>query len=166
MRNDDVRVNHAMKLVAAIARYVFLIALVMVFLIGGFYVWQLIKEQAAKSLAPEVETISADTLEERYGLRVRLIAVTAGGGMIDFRLKIVDAEKAKQVLENPERIPSLFAVDKAVTLVAPSDLEQDIQLTDGGVFFILFGNSGGAVKPGSLVIVDFGDFQLEPIPAQ
>ena len=33
-------------------------------------------------------------LEERYGIRITLIGITAGGGMIDFRYKVIDADKA------------------------------------------------------------------------
>ncbi len=123
---------------------------------------------ARESSMPPVaaERLSADELEARYGLRVRLIGVTAGGGMIDFRLKILDAKKAGQLLLDPARKPSLIALDSDVVVTNPADLQEDPRLEDGGIFFVLFPNSGGAIQPGDEVIVAFGDLQLEPMPAQ
>jgi len=37
---------------------------------------------------------------------------------------------------------------------------------NGKVYYMLFGNSKGVVKPGSPISVAFGDLQVEPILAQ
>ena len=109
--------------------------------------------------------LSAAELEARYGLKVRLIGVTAAGGMVDFRLKILDPEKASQLLHEGGQLPTLYIPGQDVELAA-GDQEQKILLEEGGIFFILFPNSGGAVKPGEPVVVRFGELELEPIPAQ
>lgn len=114
--------------------------------------------------APEV--ISAGQLEARYGLRVRLIGVSAGGGMIDFRLKIIDVDKSRDFMQDPAHLPRLIAVESDTTLPAPGGLDEDIPWEEGGILFFLVPNSGGAIRPGSPVSVDFGDVQLEPIIAQ
>jgi hypothetical protein len=113
--------------------------------------------------------LSAAELEERYGLRLKLLAVTAGGGLIDFRLKIVDAEKAAQLLASPEHTPSLIVSGSDVPLSAPrpTDQNQDPKLKDDDVFIALIPNSDSVVKPGTAVVVTFGDLQLEqPVQAQ
>jgi hypothetical protein len=92
--------------------------------------------------------------------------VTAEGGLIDFRLKVIDVDKAKQVLSDPSKIPSLIVPEKGITLTVPQDSDQDLVLTEGGIVFFLIGNTGGAVQPGTQVIVSFDEFQLEPLPAQ
>ena len=115
---------------------------------------------------PAAERISAGELEERYGLRVHLIGVTAGGGMIDFRLKIVDAEKARHFLKDPANLPRLIVAETGAAPVAPEGMGDDINWDDGGILFTFFLNSGGAIEPGTPVIVEFGGVQLGPIPAQ
>lgn len=110
--------------------------------------------------------LTESQLEEQYGLRVRLIGVTAAGGMVDFRLKIVDAEKASQLLLDAKTVPSLVVKDSDVTLIAPLEAPEEARLQDGGVFFVLFSNSGGAVRPGTPVMVQFGDIQVGPFIAQ
>lgn len=121
--------------------------------------------QAAESLTA-VETISAQELEEQHGLRVRLIAVTAGGGMIDFRLKILDAEKAQHFLQDPANLPRLIAAETGTALMAPQGIGDDIQWEKDGILFFLVPNSGGAIKPGAPVAVEFGNVRLEPVLAK
>jgi hypothetical protein len=119
--------------------------------------------------APEqalAQTISAPVLEQEYGLRVTLIGVTAAGGMVDLRLQVLDAEKARPLLTDPARLPSLIVPGDDVTLSNPGSADPDLPVEDGRVFFVLFPNSGSAVKPGTSVIVAFGDLRLEPMTAQ
>ena len=111
-------------------------------------------------------TISESTLEQEYGLRVTRIGVTAAGGMIDFRLQVLDAGKARPLLTDPARLPSLVVPDGGATLTNPGSTDPDMQIEDGRVFFVLFPNTGSAVQPGTSVIVAFGDLRLEPMTAQ
>lgn len=141
-------------------------ALALVLLVGAVFAWRQWGSPEPAPTDSSAGTISALSLEQDYGLRLRLLAVTAGGGMVDFRLKILDAQKASQLLLDPHKAPQLVVPGKGVTLIAPPDPQQELKLEDGGVFFILFSNSGGAVQPGTPVIVSFGDLQLEPVPAQ
>jgi hypothetical protein len=119
--------------------------------------------------ATERVLVSAAELEERYGMRLKLVAVTAGGGLIDFRLKILDAEKAAQLLASPDHTPSLIVPGTDLALSAPraADENQDLRLKDDDVFIALIPNSNSLVKPGTALLVTFGDLQLEqPVQAQ
>jgi len=110
--------------------------------------------------------ISAQTLEQTYGVRVKLLAVTAAGGLVDLRLAIVDAAKAKTLLDNPDRFPTLRVGDEPVTLTAPEEGRTiAANLKDGGMIVILYPNIQGAVTPGAAVTVAFGDLYLAPISA-
>jgi len=141
---------------------VFLALLILVGVV--FYRTWATRQADTAGISPE--RISAEMLAERYGLQVRLIGVTAGGGMVDFRLKILDAEKAGQLLYNPDKALSLYVEESDTRLYMPADIQEETELVDGGVFLVLFPNSGGAVRPGTEVIVQFGEIQVEPIPAQ
>lgn len=129
----------------------------------GYRAWT---SRDADATPTATERISASELEERYGLGVRLIGVTAGGGMIDFRLKILDVDKARAFLQDPANLPRLIVAGSSGALMASQGVQDDIQWEEGGILFMLFPNSGGAIKPGTPVIVEFGSVQLEPVPAQ
>jgi hypothetical protein len=135
-------------------------------LLFAFIAWRVFKPSPAASATGAIEQITADGLAERYGLRVRLIGVTAGGGMVDFRLKVLDAVKAKPLLLDAERRPSLIVEKSGATLTSPGSADADLLIEDGGIIFTLFPNSGGAIRPGDKVIVAFGDLRLEPVAAQ
>jgi hypothetical protein len=139
------------------------IMLVLALSVLGYGMWNAMK------LGPTptgTELMSAAELEERHGLAVRLIGVTAGGGMVDFRLKIRDSEKAREFLQDPANLPRLIAAESGEALMATQALDDDVSWEEGGILTILFSNSGGLIQPGTPVIVEFGDVQLEPILAQ
>ena len=134
------------------------------FLVGlGFYY-----SPRAKSASPAAPVISQSTLESQYGLRVNLVAVTALGGMVDLRLKIMDGNKAKLLLEDQANFPALYVSDANLTLNASADdKSQGIRFDDGGNLFLLYPNAGNAVKPGTPVNVLFGNtIMLESVEAR
>jgi hypothetical protein len=108
--------------------------------------------------------VTQETLEQQYGLRVNLVALTAAGGMIDLRLKIVDGEKAKMLLQDKANFPALQLGKGGQILNASEDEKsQQIQFVDGGNLFLLYSNQGNVVRPGASVRILFGKTALEPI---
>jgi hypothetical protein len=115
--------------------------------------------------APAVN-ITQDELQQEYGLRTELVAVTAAGGFVDVRIRMVNGDKAKKLLSDKKNFPSL-AVGKRVILQAPEDVKsQEIKFGDDGTMFIMFPNSRGVVKPGTPVRILFGAIAVEPIDAR
>lgn len=146
---------------------VLLVAVVVVVVaLAGWQVFRVRQSGPAVSGQIIANTITASELAERHGLAVRLIGVTAGGGMIDFRLKILDAAKAQALLENPANLPRLIAAESGVELMAPEGLDDDIEWSENAILFNMYPNDGSVIKVGSPVIVKFGEFYLEPLPAQ
>ena len=112
-------------------------------------------------------TIDKNTLQEKYGIVVNLVAVTAGGGMVDVRFKFTEGAKAKLLLQNANNFPTLFVQNKNIILQVPeTGKPQNIQFDDDGGMFLLYPNAGSAVKAGENVTLVFGDIQLEPIQAK
>jgi hypothetical protein len=118
--------------------------------------------------APPADVLlSQSALEEQYGLRVNLIGVTAAGGMVDLRMKIVDGEKAKSLLQDKANFPVLYISKGHMTLNAPEDAKsQEIKFENDGNLFLLYPNTGNAVRRGARVIVVFGNTALEAIEAK
>jgi len=165
MNESTANLGLAQPRATRLIRYALPVAILLA-LVAAFFAYRAWTARPLASTPAASQVVSAAELEDRYGLRVRLIGVTAGGGMIDFRLKILDAEKARDFLGDPANLPRLIAVESGTTLVAPQGIDEDIPWEEGGILFFLVPNSGGAVQPGTPVSVVFGEVQLEPVIAQ
>ena len=111
--------------------------------------------------------ISQKMLEEEYGLRVNLIGVVAAGGMVDLRIKVLDASKAGQLLTDRSAYPKLMVEGSGSVLTTSNDgEEQKLELENGGLLVSLFPNVNNAIKPGVPVSVAFGKIRLEAILAR
>jgi hypothetical protein len=143
-------------------RYLIVVALLLV-LVMAFFAYRAWSTGGSSS---DSQLFSQEALEEQHGLQVRLIGVTGGGGLVDFRLKMIDAEKARQFLQDPDNLPVSLVTAEGTQMLAADSMDDDITWEDDGILFILLPNSVGEIQPGSPITVKFGDLQLEPIPAQ
>lgn len=131
------------------------------------------RAEATKSLAPvapqtakiKVELPPPSALETQYGIQITHIGLTASGGLVDCRFKVLDAVKAKALLGNPANAPMLIAGDKP-PLMAPHNALRGARFGQGQVFYILYPNLRSAIKPGVEVTVAMGEARLGPVTAQ
>jgi hypothetical protein len=137
-----------------------------ILLVVALFVNNAAKAVRPVSLPPSTTTISQSVLEQKYGLRVNLIGVTAVGGMVDLRLKMIDGEKAKLLLTDAKNFPALFSKTGITLNTDPDTKSQPIAFGSGNNLFLMYPNSGNAVTPGSPVTILFGDIALEPINAR
>jgi len=152
-----VRQYSARKLIFAIIGIIILFG----FAVYGFSLYRTFLDTAAiraRVIIPQSE------LQEKYGLNISLVAVTAGGGMVDVRLKFLAGAKARNLLQDAGSFPTVWVPRKGVTLqMSEADRPQKIQFDDNGNLFLLYPNAGSAVKSGDMVNLVFGNVQLEPI---
>ncbi len=112
-------------------------------------------------------TISVKTLEERYGIRLRLLAVTALGGMVDLRYMIMDQAKATALAEYLGAIELVDDESGATLKMATGHgMHRNDRIEDGQLNFHFFANAGNAIKTGNPVTVVIGPVRLEAIDAQ
>ncbi|MFN2197041.1 MAG: hypothetical protein ACK2UW_13065 [Anaerolineales bacterium] len=137
-----------------------------VMLLIGFFAYRGAQKPEAPAGSPQMTTISQSALEENYGLRVQLLAVTGAGGLVDLRLQIADAEKARAFLDDPANFPALRVGNDVDLRVSEDIAEQGIQFENGKSIFVLYPNTQNALKPGDPVTIVFGDLQVEAIEAQ
>jgi len=150
----------------SIKKYISVALILVILLLVAPFVNKAYKALQPTSLPQGTVTISQSVLEQKYGLRVNLVAVTGAGGFVDVRLKMVDGDKAKLLLADAKNFPSLFS-EKGVVLGAPEDTKsQKIEYISGGNLFIMYPNAGNAVTYGSPVTIVFGDTAVEPINAK
>ncbi len=50
--------------------------------------------------------VTADGMAARYGIDIKLVGVTAAGGLIDLRYQVVDPDKANAVIHDLDLFPS------------------------------------------------------------
>ena len=110
--------------------------------------------------------MSAADLEEEYGIRVTLVAITAAGGLVDLRFTVLDREKAAHILHDAAAMPELFVESSGAVLSAPKAMAHKLTLLDGATYFLLYPNSGGAIQAGTGVSVVIDGIRLAPIDAQ
>lgn len=122
--------------------------------------------QGVSSLATPIAADAA-AVEQHFGIRVTLLAATAGGGLIDLRCRVTDPAKAMTMLQ-PANLPVLVAEERGITLTlnmsAPPS--QPAGLKAGQILFFLYPNTRVAITPGSHVTVIFDDLRIEHVPAQ
>ncbi len=169
-------------------KYVYLPTLALFFLVLSSTVahqWDIRYARAQQaSLHAASRIISAETLEQEYGLKITLVAVTSAGGLVDLRYRVIDPQKAALLLTDESRMPSLliegYCLTPSAVSTSPDDTNDGYQsdvmlmsdshmrtrLLPGRVYFMLFPNQQNIVKPGTPIVVAFGDIHLEPILAK
>ena len=114
----------------------------------------------------QAQLISPGALEAEYGVQVSLVGLSMMDSIIDFRLNIVNAEKARKLLEDPTKMPMLVVERSNTELMASSHHGHRKPLKDGGTYLTFFPNTGNVIRPGVPVTVMFGNLRMEPILAQ
>ncbi len=111
--------------------------------------------------------VTAEGMAATYGIDVKLVAVSAGGGLIDFRYQVVDPDRANPIIHDSALLPKLVNEETGATLVLtklPHHQGVDLQL--GGTYFFLFANASNALEPGSSVTLIIGDARMEHLVVQ
>jgi hypothetical protein len=103
--------------------------------------------------------------EMRHGIQITQVGLTAAGGLVDVRFKVLDAEKARRLLGDPANMPMLIAKDNP-PLMPPHHALKGAKFSEGLVFYILYPNVRSAIKPGLDVTVAMGDVRLGPVAVQ
>jgi hypothetical protein len=142
--------------------------LLMGLMVASAYLWDAALGEAGHGHQPLVNVedlqstpqMTLKSLEQQYGVQVSLVAVTALDSIVDVRLKIIDSEKAHELLENHAAI--LVNND---TLIQAANMHRH-SLREGKIYVIYYPNHQNLVGNGTSVSLVFGDMHLEPVTAQ
>ena len=161
------RIPHAIRLPVKIGVGI-LIAGIIILAASTFMVynnWRRLQNNAA---APAISTvISQKDLQEKYGMRIQLVAITAAGGLVDLRVQILDPQKARLLLRSQADFPVLLIRDRGIRMLPSEESQAQVdRLETLNVVFALYSNTGNAVKSATPVTIMFGDTAVEAIPAQ
>lgn len=117
-------------------------------------------------MQPDPDLVKA--LRERWGVEVIGISLTSAGYMLDFRFRVVDAEKALPLFDH--RIKPYVVAEKSdiklpvpmapkVGAFRPTNRGKNIKADK--TYYMVFANPDSYVKPGEKVSVVIGDFRAE-----
>lgn len=142
----------------------FLPAVVVFVAIIAFNVWQLYSagipqlQENGVPISPEIE--------ERFGVRITGLYLSAQGGLVDLRYRVVDVGKAKNFGHDTENSPLLIAEASGKVVDVTIMMKHSHRIELGRIYYILFRNTGNAVEPGSTVTVQIGNLRLEHVVAR
>jgi hypothetical protein len=113
-------------------------------------------------LTPQV---SLDAFQEKYGVQVSRVAVSALDGIVDVRLKVLDVEKAEQLLEEDEDGHGHGALLAGDTLILAPHIHR-VPMKEGKTIYVFYPNPKNVVTTGTPVSLVFEDARLEPVIAE
>ena len=106
-------------------------------------------------------------LSEKWGIELVAMRSTAAGHMVDFRYRVVDAEKADPLFKRQTK-PYLIHQASGKVLAVPNtaklgSLRNSNTPQNGRTYWMFFGNHHGIVQSGDKVTVAIGDFKVADI---
>ncbi len=107
--------------------------------------------------------LGADALAATVGVRLSQLALTGGGGLIDLRLLVVDAQLA-EALHDPAT--PIAIVDEATGVVANSMLmghSHSDKFQPGHVYYFVLENPGNVIQRDAKVSVLLGGAELDHV---
>jgi hypothetical protein len=104
-------------------------------------------------------------IKRRWGVEVMDVRQTAAGYMLEFRYRVLDAEKAKPLFERQTK-PVLTHAETEAKLIVPTPaktgaLRNSNPPIAGRTYWMFFGNPGKMVKPGHHVSIEIGEFRVD-----
>jgi hypothetical protein len=134
-------------------------------LVVSLCAWAFVSHRAG-SRAPEPPAMSEPAFEEATGIQLVRIAVTAGGGMLDLRYRVLDPDRSI-IVHDPRKPPAI--IDESTGRTAsrpwmPHHSGKDLHLAQ--TYYELIVNPGGVIRRGNTVTLVIGDARLSHVVVQ
>jgi hypothetical protein len=109
-------------------------------------------------------------LSNKWGIELVAMRSTAAGHMVDFRYRVLDAEKAAPLFKRSTK-PYLIHQASGKSLAVPNtaklgSLRNSNTPQTGRIYWMFFGNHHKLVQKGDKVTVAIGDFRVEDIEVE
>jgi len=109
-------------------------------------------------------------LSEKWGIELVAMRSTAAGHMVDFRYRVLDAEKAAPLFKRQTK-PYLIHQASGKALGVPNtakigSLRNSNTPQNGRIYWMFFGNHHRLVQKGDKVTVAIGDFRAADIEVE
>lgn len=126
--------------------------------------------QAPEGKEPVPPVSESAQLEEKWGIKVLGLRQSANGYMLDFRYRVLDADKAAPLFDRKVK-PQLIDQATGATFAVPEPpkvgaLRNTRKPVANKNYFIIFANPANYVKKGNKVTVVIGEFRAESLVVQ
>jgi hypothetical protein len=106
-------------------------------------------------------------MRRQWGVEVDGVHEAAGGYMLEFRYKVLDANLAKPLFERQTK-PVLIHEESGAQLIVPTPatvgaLRNSNLPQIGQLYWMFFANPGRFVKPGDHVTIEIGRFRVDDL---
>ena len=123
------------------------------------------KSAATKSLQNDRKRLA-----DKWGIELTAMRITAEGHMVDFRYRVLDAEKAAPLFKRQTK-PYLVHQESGKVLAVPNtakvgSLRNSNTPQEGRIYWMFFGNHQRLVQKGDKVTVAIGDFRATDLEVQ
>lgn len=114
--------------------------------------------------------VKTKRIEEKWGIKVTSVRLSAHDHMIDFRYRVLNAARAKELFVRQNK-PALIHQKTGKVLVVPDTakigpLRNSYNPREGKIYWMFFANAGQLVKAGDKISVTIGDFKVKDIVVQ
>jgi hypothetical protein len=120
-----------------------------------------------ETAADEATDTDPVDLAEQWGIEVTSIRLSTHDHMIDFRYRVLDADKATELFVRQNK-PALTHQETGKVLMVPETakvgpLRNSNAPQEGKIYWMFFANAGKLVKAGDKVTVTIGEFRVEDL---
>ncbi len=102
-------------------------------------------------------------IEEKFGVRFTFLAVTADGGMVELRYRVIDEGKAANFGHYSETAPMIIAEDTGKVVDVTIMGLHNHRVEPGRMYYVLYRNTENALEPGRPATIAIGDLKLEHV---
>ncbi len=103
-------------------------------------------------------------LEARTGVRFSRVAVVGDGGLLTVFYVVLDPEKATAFQADRDHPPALRSESRAGGTSRASIMRAGHQMRAGQTYYLVYENTGGAIRSGELTTVSYGGSSLRHVP--
>jgi hypothetical protein len=144
-------------------RHLLLTACVVALLSGAVVAWRAYRT-AQTVWEPGTMPVSSE-IEDKFGVRFTFVAVTAKGGMVELRYRVVDEGKAANFGHYSETAPMLIAEDTGKVVDVTIMGLHNHRVEPGRQYYVLYRNTDRAIQSHRPVSIAVGDLKLEHVVA-
>ena len=105
--------------------------------------------------------IDAASLKDQWGIEIWKVSVTGVGGLIDFRLRVLDESKAGPLLQEANERPVLISERTGASSQIVTAEDGRLTPLAGRVYIYFFGNTDRKFRSGDPITIIIGSVRLE-----
>ena len=129
----------------------------LILIMAAGFTWYYTRPQSA--LPP---VVSLEEFEAFSGISPKMVVVTAAGGIVDLRYRVIDEARTMEVMSDTALFPRLIVNDTEQVLVPGMQHLLNAYIPNA-TYFVFFPNVNSVVKTGTELSIMVGDTRYGPI---